>query len=63
MTLFEAIENIGKPVTYTHPATGVTEPGLIRSVDIANRELVQVQYGANVWTARPWELELDRSRR
>ncbi len=63
MRLSEAVENVGKPVIYTHPATLVTEPGIIRSVDIANRGLVNVQYGPNVWATHPDNLRLDRSRR
>ena len=63
MTLTEAIVCIGKPVIYTHPATLVTEPGIIRSVDIANRGLVNVQYGPNVWATHPDNLRLDWSRR
>lgn len=63
MKLSEAIENVGKRVIYTHPATLVTEPGIIRSVDIANRGLVNVQYGANIWATHHDNLTLDRSRR
>ena len=63
MTISEAIENVGAPVTYTHPATGVTEPGIIRSVDIAHRGMVNVQYGPDVWATDPMNLEFDRSRR
>lgn len=63
MTLADAIENVGVAVTYTHPATGKTEPGLIRSVDINHRGLVNVQYGADVWATHPYNLTFDRSRR
>lgn len=63
MRLSEAVENVGKPVIYTHPVTLVTELGIIRSVDIANRGLVNVQYGPNVWATHPDNLRLDWSRR
>lgn len=63
MRLSDAVEHVGKPVIYTHPATFGTEPGIIRSVDIANRGLVNVQYGPDVWATHPDNLRLDRSRR
>ncbi|MDV6271082.1 hypothetical protein [Rhodococcus globerulus] len=58
MTIGEAIENVGARVAYTHPATGTTEPGIIRSVDINNRGLVNVQYGPDIWATHPANLEL-----
>ncbi|MDV6267038.1 hypothetical protein [Rhodococcus globerulus] len=63
MTLSEAIENPGAPVTYTHPATGVIEPGIIRSVAVAHRGMVFVQYGPDIWETDPVNIAFDRSRR
>jgi len=63
MKLSEAVENVGKRVIYTHPATLATEPGIIRSVDRGGRQLVHVQYGANIWATHPDNLMIDWSRR
>lgn len=65
MTLSDAIENSGCHVIYTHPATGVKEPGVICMVSSTIRDLVYVYYGENTQplATHPANLDLDRSRR
>ena len=61
MTLDEAVENPGRAVIYTHPATGHTEQGVLCRV--AERRLVYVYYGETLIATHPANLEFDRNRR
>lgn len=65
MTLADAIEFSGCHVIYTHPATGVKEPGVICRASSTIRDLVYVYYGesSQPLATHPANIELDRSRR